>query len=315
MLALVDSPNSKTPDAVYSVYYHVKARVASARYGGGYTLKPGFHSSVEDNQARWPDNYSIRDAINRREPLTVGRAVDLSLSGTDMKRHTGYLANAAAADDPRLAPVREFYGTLNGTTVFGRAHTGPDTDWRSSSADSSHLWHIHLSFFTPYVDDWDALAGVVSVVLGESLDDYLSGGTMERNIAEYGDSGTWVSFAQRYLQDAGATLTRDGKYGDQTTAAAKWVFVNKLGGNAADYNGRAITDWMLRELIRRDQDARTAAAIKAAIAKLPTTAPAPTQAQVDAAVSKFLTANPVKVPTGVRVSLGTVDGTLIGAGE
>lgn len=138
---------------------------------------------------------------------------------------------------------------------------------------------------------------------------------MERNIAEYGDSGTWVSFAQRYLQDAGATLTRDGKYGDQTTAAAKWVFVNKLGGNAADYNGRAITDWMLRELIRRDQDARTAAAIKAAIAKLPTTAPAPTQAQVDAAVSKFLTANPVKVPTGVRVSLGTVDGTLIGAGE
>lgn len=315
MLALIDSPNSKTPDAVYSIYYHVHERVPSARYGGGYTLKPGFHASVEDNVSRWPDNYSIRDAINRREPRTVGRAVDITLSGTDMKRLTGYLADAVDAEDPRLAPVREFYGTLNGTTVFGRAHTGPDTDWRSSSADSSHLWHIHLSFFTPYVDDWDALAGVVSVLVGESLDDYLSGGIMERNIAEYGDSGTWVKLAQRYLQELGATLTRDGEYGDQTTAAAKWVFVNKFGGNAADYDGRAITDWMLREFIRRDQDARTAAAIKAAVAKLPTTVPAPTQAQVDTAVAKYLAANPVKVPTGVRVSLGTVNGVLTGAGE
>lgn len=313
MLALIDSPYNKTPDAVYSVFYHVHEAVPGARYGGAYTLKPGFHSSVDDNLARWPDNYSIRDAINRREPRNVGRALDISLSGSDMKRLTGYLADAAAADDPRLAPVREFYGTLNGTSVYGRAHTGPDTDWRSSSADSSHLWHIHLSFFTPYVDDWDALAGVVSVLVGESLDDYLSGGTMERNIAEYGDSGTWVAFVQRYLQDFGAKLTRDGRYGNETTAAAKWVFVNRFGGNPADYDGRAVTDWMLREFIRRDQDQRTAAAIKAAVAKLPT--PAPTQAQVDAAVAKFLTANPVKIPTGVRISLGTVDGTLTGAGE
>lgn len=313
MLALVDSPNSKTPDAVYSIYHHVRQQVPSARYGGGYTLKPGFHSSVDDNLTRWPSNYSIRDAINRREPRTVGRAVDLTLSDSDMKRLTAYLAKAAAADDPRLAPVREFYGTLNGTTVYGRAHTGPDTDWRSSSADSSHLWHIHLSIFTPYVDDWDALAGVVSVLLGESLDDYLSGGTMERNIAEYGDSGTWVSLVQRYLQDLGATLTRDGWYGNETTAAAKWVFVNRFGGDPAHYNGRAVTDWMLREFIRRDQDARTAAAIKSALAKLPS--PSPTQEQVDAAVAKYLAANPVKVPTGVRVSLGTVNGTLTGAGE
>lgn len=313
MLALVDSPNSKTPDAVYSVFHHTRERVPSARYGGGYTLKPGFHASVEDNLNRWPGNYSIRDAINRREPRTVGRAVDITLSDSDMKRITGYLADAAAADDPRLAPVREFYGTLNGTIVFGRAHTGPNTDWRSSSADSSHLWHIHLSIFTPYVDDWNALAGVVSVLVGESLDDYLSGGTMERNIAEYGDSGTWVAFVQRYLQDFGAKLTRDGKYGNETTAAVKWVFVNRFGGNAADYDGRAVTDWMLRELIRRNQDQRTAAAIKTALASLPSTAP--TQAQIDAAVARFLAANPVKIPTGVRISLGTVDGTLTGAGE
>jgi hypothetical protein len=312
MLTLVDSPYNRTPNAVYSVYYHVHEAVPGARFGGAYTFKSGFHSSVNDNLEHWPNNYSIRDAINRRDPKTVGRAVDITLSGTEMVKRTRYLSNAAAANDPRLACVREFYGTLNNSTVYGRAHDGPGTAWRSSSADSSHLWHIHISFFTPYVDDWDALAGVVSVLKGESLDDYL-GGTMERNIAEYGDSGAWVAFVQRYLQDFGATLTRDGRWGDETTAAAKWVFVNRFGGDPAAYDGRAMTDWMLREFIRRDQDKRTAAAIAKAVADLKPIAP--TQAQVDAGVAKFLTANPVKVPTGVKVSLGTVNGTLTGAGE
>lgn len=300
----------RTTDELYEFWVAFKAFEDGARLGGTYTLKPGFHSSVNDNLARWPENYSVRDEINRREPKTVARAIDLTLSQALMKRYTARLRAAALANDPRLAPLREFYGTVNGSSVYGLAHTTPTGAWRSSSADSTHLWHLHLSIFTPYVDDAAALAGILSVLKGESLADYL-GGTMERIIAEYGDSGAWVSLVQRYLQDFGATLTRDGRWGDETTSAAKWVFVNKLGGNAADYNGRAMTDWMLREFIRRDQDARTAAAIKAAIAKLPA-ATGPTQAQVDAAVAKFLAANPVKVPTGVRVDLGTVTGTLTG---
>jgi len=316
MLALINSPYNRTTDAVYSVYFHTHEAVTSARFGGGYTFKPGFHASVNDNIEHWPTNYSIRDAINRQNPQTVGRAVDITLSGSEMVKRTRYLANAAAANDPRLACVKEFYGTLNGSSVYGLTHTGPGTDWRSSSADSSHLWHIHLSFFTPYSDDWAALAGVVSVLKGESLDDFL-GGEMERNIAEYGDTGSWVGFAQRYLKAAGATVDVDDVYGDQTTAAAKWWFVNIAKGNAADYSGRYISSWILRELIRRENSAiaKTTAesVVKAALASLPPTAP--TQAQVDAAVAKYFTANPVKVPTGVRVSIGTVDGTLTGAGE
>ncbi|MFG3340520.1 hypothetical protein [Glycomyces sp. NPDC048151] len=313
MLALIGSPYAKTPDAVYSVFHHVKARVPSARYGGAYVRKPGFHASVEDNLASWPSNYSVREAINRRDPRTVTRALDITLSDSDMRTLTRRLADAVRADDPRLEGLREFFGTLDGDEVYGRSRLGPDTAWYASSADDSHLWHIHLSFFTPFADDWSALAGIVSVLIGESLDEYL-GGTMERIIAEHGDSGMWVAFVQRYLHDEGAKLTRDGRWGDETTAAAKWVFVNRLGGSAASYNGRAMTDWILRELIRRDQDRRTTAAIAAAVAKLPT-ATAPTQAQVDAAVAKFFAANPVKVPTGVRVEIGTVSGTLTGAGE
>jgi len=300
----------RTTDQLYAFWTGFKAFEPAAKLGGTYALKPAFHSSVEDNLARWPGNYSVREAINRQSPRTVARAIDLTLSGALMKRYTARLRTAALADDPRLACVKEFYGTLNGSQVYGLTHLGPDADWTGSSADATHLWHLHLSFFTPFVDDATALAGVLSVLKGESLDDYL-GGTMERIIAEHGDSGTWVSFVQRYLQDEGATLTRDGEYGDETTAASRWVFANRLGGKAADYNGRAITDWILRELIRRDQDRRTTAAIKTALANLPA-ATAPTQAQVDTAVAKYLAANPVKVPTGVQVNLGTVNGTLTG---
>src|SRR5688572_2108488 len=252
MLALIDSPYNRTTDAVYSVYYHVHEAVPGARFGGGYTFKPGFHASVNDNLANWPSNYSVRDAINRRDPKTVGRALDATLSGTEMRKRTGYLADAADANDPRLSAVREFYGTLNNSTVYGRAHDGPSTAWRSSSADSSHLWHIHLSFFTPYCNDWDALSGVVSVLKGESLDDYLGGTMAERNIAEYGDTGTWVDLVQRYLLADGAKLTRDGIYRDETTAALKWWFVNVIKGNAADYNGRYVSGWIFKEFLRRE---------------------------------------------------------------
>lgn len=306
MLALIDSPYARTPDAVYSVYYHVKAAVPSTRYGGAYVRKPGFHASVEDNLASWPSNYSIREEINRRAPRTVTRALDLTLSDADMRKLTKRLADAAAADDPRLAGLREFFGTLDGRTVYGLARRGPGTPWYAASADSSHLWHIHLSFFTPYADNWAVLTGLASVLRGESLDDYLGGTMAERNLAEYGDSGTWVGFFQRYLAAAGAKVTVDNRYGDETTAAAKWWFTTIAKGTGS-YSGRYISSWIARELIRREAQAIAKAA---ADAVKPPPAPAPTQAQVDAAVAKYLDANPVRVPSGVRVNLGTVNGTL-----
>jgi hypothetical protein len=300
MLALIDSPYAKTPDAVYSVFHHVKARVPSARYGGAYVRKPGFHSSVEDNIASWPDNYSIREAINRRDPRGVTRALDLTLSDADMRTLTKRLAAAVSRNDPRVACLREFYGTLDGRTVYGRLHLGPDTDWHPATADSSHLWHIHLSFFTPYADDWGALASVVSVLIGQSLADYLAGGIMQLDLPKHGDRGTWVGFFQRLVIDRGATLPTygpDNDYGDEFASALRWWWKNVVKSTSS-YDGRVITSDVARHLMGLER---------------PDQAPTgPTQAQVDAAVAKFLTANPVQVPSGVRINLGTVNGTLTG---
>lgn len=288
----------RTTDELYEFWAGFKAFEGGARLGGTYTLKPGFHASVNDNLARWPSNYSVRDEINRRDPKTVARAIDLTLSTTLMKRYTSRLRAAALANDPRMAPVREFYGTVNGSSVYGLAHTTPDGAWRSSSADNTHLWHIHLSFFTPFVDDRAALAGVLSVLKGESLADYLGGTTMEQNLPKHGDTGTWVGFFQRLVLDRGATLPKygvDDDYGDEFASALRWWWRNKVNSSST-YDGRVITSDVARHLMGLE---RTATAT-------------PTQAQVDAAVAKFLQANPVKVPTGVRVDLGTVNGTLTG---
>lgn len=299
MFALIESPYARTTDATYSVYYHLKAHVASARYGGGYVHKPGFHSSVEDNLEDWPDNYSIREAINRREPRDVGRALDITLSDAYMRTLTRRLAWAVETDDPRLEGLREFFGTIDGRTVFGRSRRGPDTAWYSSTADSSHLWHIHLSFFTPFADDWAALAGLVSILIGQSLTDYLNGGAiMQQDLPRHGDTGTWVGFFQRLVIERGATLPRygvDNDYGDEFAAALR-SWWRKDVNPTSSYDGRVITSDVARYLMGLEDTKPDPVA--------------PTQAQVDAAVAKYLAANPVKVPTGVSVNLGTVTGTL-----
>jgi hypothetical protein len=304
MLALIESPYAQVTDELYSVFHHTRAAVPGTRYGGAYAHKPGFHSSVEDNLERWPGNYSVREAINRQTPRTVARALDLTWSSTQMRKRTAYLAAAAAADDPRLRCVREFYGTLDGTTVFGRAHTGPDTDWYASSADTSHLWHLHLSFFTPYVDDWVALAGVVSVLVGEPLHDYDPEGAL-MYLVKYGDHDTdqreHVKYWQRLLVRVGEKLPKygiDGGFGDEMAAAVK-SWYRKHASSPGTFDGKRISSWIAMEL-------------QAQVYGNGAAAPAPTQAQVNSAVATYMAAHPVKVPTGVRLDLGTVNGTLTG---
>jgi len=118
----------------------------------------------------------------------------------------------------------------------------------------------------------------------------LGGSGMGGFLSEYGDEGREVGFWQRRFKAEGATVTVDNDYGNQTAAAAKWVFVNKLGGKAADYDGKAVTSWIAEQLLKRMAPPATV-----------------TPAQIAAEVAKYLKANPPKngvdgrTPTKVKL--------------
>lgn len=65
--------------------------------------------------------------------------------------------------DRRLSRVvREFYGTLDGTRVFGYDLARQ----QFTSSDTSHLWHVHLSFYRD-TNQRPALLARVADVLAE----------------------------------------------------------------------------------------------------------------------------------------------------
>lgn len=221
--------------------------VKSWRLGGIYANKPGYHNTRAANQAQWPGNYSIRLALDLQGPGDKAAAIDYTMSDAEMRKRTGYLRDAANARDPRLAAVREFYGTLDSRTVFGRikdSRTGP---WRASTSDNSHLWHIHISLFRSYVDVWEELAPVLSVLAGESQQE---GETM-LGLRE-GDTGDRVKVLQYKLYRAGyppvkGDLDRsvDGVYGPATSAAV--LACRKAQGSSATH-GRVVDYWAVVQI-------------------------------------------------------------------
>lgn len=197
--------------------------------GGIYAHKSGYHNTRSANQANWPNNYSIRMPLDQQGPSDKAAAIDYTMSDAEMRRRTGYLRDAAASGDPRLAAVREFYGTLNSSTVFGRIKDSRGGAWRASSADSSHLWHIHISFFRAYVNTWAELEPVLSVLAGESLATWQarrSGGAVAApsgspplRVTDPMTQEPRVGRLQRALNDLGESLVVDNWYGGATEAA------------------------------------------------------------------------------------------------
>lgn len=295
------NPNpSRITAEMWWLWVQLQAVIAGVRLGGIFADKSGYHNTVLANLARWPGNYSVRYAIDRGDPRDKARAIDLTMSSTWMRTITRWLLDGAAARDPRMRPVKEFYGTLDGRTVVGRLKDSPDGPYRSGSADSSHTWHVHLGLLTPFVDDIEAMRGLVSLLSGQSLADYMEG-TMEQNLPKHGDTGTWVGFFQRLVIDRGATLPKygvDNDYGDEFASALRWWWRNVVKSPSA-YDGRVITSDVARHLMGLERSAPAPVA--------------PTQAQVDAAVAKYLAANPVppgKTPTKVTIDFPAVTGTV-----
>jgi hypothetical protein len=216
---------------------------------GIYADKKGYHNTVNANLKNWPGTYSIETSLDLvKFNRDKARAIDLTMSDFEMVKWTTRMRNSALNPaDNRLMAVREFYGTLDNTNVFGLIKDSTTGVWRRSSADATHLWHGHVSIFTSFVNNWTMLAPLLSVWSGETFFQW-----KEKDLdmfCQQGDSGEIVKYWQSVHNTCRETVTPpapeivvDGTYGAETSAAFK-DFVHKQGGQPT-YTGASVPYWL-----------------------------------------------------------------------
>lgn len=175
------NPNpDRIPDALWWLWTEFDQLEPSAMLGGIWAEKAGYHSY----RSRLPaSDYSTgRDVANDKlGSSSLAAAIDLTMSAAAMKKYTARLDKACRARDPRLfidgqPIIREFIGTLNGSSVYcyvltgGRAlgvgaDAGPDP-----GRDKTHLWHIHVSIIRKFLNSVQAMRQLLSVLAAESLE-------------------------------------------------------------------------------------------------------------------------------------------------
>ena len=235
----------------YDLYKAVIAAIPGGVGSGIVAAKSGYHSSRAYNQAYHSGNYSIRNSYDLQGPSDGAAAIDVTMSTSNMKFYTKRMFDAMARRDPRVRAVKEFIGTLDGRTVIRFTRDHPDqTPWKASS-DSSHLWHGHWSLFRAFINDWNALKGIVDVVKGvpaaqPTPEPVLIEGGDDLIGLKRGDSGQKVIALQCMLQKAGFNPgTIDGVYDTQTSTAV--LAMRKSRGSGAT-SGDVFDGWAYEQL-------------------------------------------------------------------
>ena len=164
-------PNAGRATPELKKLYDELRKLPGAQGSGIVASKSGYHSSRAYNQAYHPYNYSIQLTLDQDGPRDAAAAVDISCTAKYQKLYTARMIAAMDARDPRVGSVKEIYGSVNGKAVVGRGKKSRTGKAYSSSSDSSHLWHIHMSIFRSDVDDWNRIKGIIEVFTGENLPD------------------------------------------------------------------------------------------------------------------------------------------------
>lgn len=239
-------------DAMWSLW--TGRPVESWRLGGIIADKPHYHNTVIANQRSWPWSYSVRFALDtQRGPKDKARAIDYTMSDADMRKYTKPLIDAADRNDPRMRGVREFYGTIDGRTVVGRIRDNDTGEFREATADSSHLWHIHLAVWAAYCADVAVLSGVISILRGETLASWRVNPSVPAGqigvtsmLCRKGDRGPVVGALQVQLKYLGHyDGDPDDDYGPATSAGV--LAMRKSVGSGVD-SGDAFDRWAYAQM-------------------------------------------------------------------
>jgi len=167
----VPNPNPASISApMWRFWCEFKAFEPNVLLGGIYANKPGYHNK---RNALPAGDYSVRYKLDKAGPADKAAAIDLTFptaqrgSYTLIARYAARLLNSGRdMKDERGNYLREFYGQSDGDTQV----EGWDFQALINvSSDSSHLWHIHLSFMRAYLNDWKAFDAVLSILKGETV--------------------------------------------------------------------------------------------------------------------------------------------------
>lgn len=163
------------PPNLNRMYAILDPYIKSLRRGGivgdtRHVAGGGYHISRNDLRSHGQGgDYSIQAPADKRGSGNYAAAIDLTMSDSEMVTVSRRLKAACEKNDDRIEPIREFIGTINNQTVcgFNRYRTGRATGFYPSDySESSHLWHVHVSFFRAYCNDLNSIKGVAEVIAG-----------------------------------------------------------------------------------------------------------------------------------------------------
>jgi len=136
---------------------------------GGGTKGNAAHDTGRHRSFEWVRNsafcsdrsYGTRDKRDRDGNPRHIRAMDVKLNRTQIREVSHRLDKAVRAGDAPM--VAEWFGTFDNSTVVGWYEGHP------SSADRSHLEHVHVGVWTKYADDADALDTLFAIMTGDDM--------------------------------------------------------------------------------------------------------------------------------------------------
>lgn len=195
--------STDAPTAIWSLYDAINKLIPSSQMGGivgdlAHIENGGYHISREDLLANgMGGDYSIQLAKDKLGPAQDASALDVTLGYASPLQKLCSKRLLAAKHDPRMAPIREFFGTTNGKTIIGWdwSYGGPTT-----SLDMSHLFHIHISIYREYSNDFEILAPVADVFAGVPIEQ-----SLENLMAQW-----WPNKAAMLADIAATVATQNG---------------------------------------------------------------------------------------------------------
>lgn len=160
------------PDAIKYLWDRLEQLEPDSELGGICAFKPGYHASRKENKANWPNDYSIQDPEDQGGDDDWCAAIDWTFpeaqSGhyaTINKYSKRLMASGEDVNDARLNNLREFFGNTDSDVKT------EGWDFRAAvkttSADNSHAWHIHISFDRKWANDRPTMDRLISVLQGD----------------------------------------------------------------------------------------------------------------------------------------------------